>query len=164
MLCKKECFKLCSLHFICKQTSLLEGVDVMTSGISAFMLCQRRADKRYLCIRNRTFPDQYSFFSISVDGSDRASYDELRAKAMSLLDLQLFDRELCTFSESINGSHGPRIVFCKVAYLLDRRIVRRIQETSHLDILFLSLEEIQQFALEDKIARETVEIVHYITQ
>lgn len=136
----------------------------MMSDVSAFMLCQRRADRRYLCIRNRTFPDQYSFFSICVDGNDSAWYDELRAKAMSLLDLQLFNRELRTFSEPINGSHGPPIVFCEVAYFLDLRIVRRIQQTSHLHILFLSLDEIRQLALEGKIAQETIEIVRHITQ
>lgn len=136
----------------------------MTSDVAAFLLCRRKGDNKYLCICNNTLPEQYSFFSVCVEGTDRASYDTLRHVALSLLDLQLFDMELSEFSVPINGSHGPPIVFCEVQYLLDKRMVRRIQEKSLLKILFLSLEEIQRMALDGKIAHETVEIIQQIKQ
>lgn len=135
----------------------------MKSDVAAFLLCQRKGDGRYLCICNRTLPEQYSFFSVCVEGTDRAPYDTLRDVTCSLLDLQLFDRDLSEFSEPINGFHGSPIVFCEVRYLLDGRVVRRIQQTSFLKILFLSLDEIQRMALEGKIAYETVEIIQQIT-
>lgn len=139
-------------------------MGMMGSELTAFVLCRRMGDKRYLCIQNCTSPEQYSFFSVGVQGRGRASYDALRAVACSWLDLQIFDRELSSFSEPINGSNVPPIVFCEVRHLLERRIVKRIQQTSFFAILFLSLDEIQRMSLNGKIAQETVEIIEQIKQ
>ncbi len=118
----------------------------MATRFLAFMLCQRRMDRAFLCVRQERSPcTPFSF--LSVETQDEALIqDQLQQKALSFLYLQLFRSELTLPSKPLNGDKNPAIVVCKSRILLDARTASLVERRAVMEIEFFSLDEMRQMS------------------
>lgn len=130
----------------------------MATRFLAFLLCQRRVDEAFLCVRQKPRSQQFSFFSVEADQEDVIP-DTLQRQAVALLHLQFFRRELTLPSDPINGSGVPAVVVCKACIKLDLRMTALIARSARMATDFFSSEEIKKMAASGKFDSQAHEVL-----